>query len=129
MKFKTLQDNLRRILWRQIANGELTGVRLAEEAGFQQAHISNFLNRKRGLSLEGMDKVLSVTRLSVLDLLDAGEVNRRANISQSGDDEFEDVGWVDSENAARPSILKMHLMGIYKFKKNFSAQTARGSRG
>ena len=119
MKFKTLQDNLRRILWGQIAKGELTGVRLAEEAGFQQAHISNFLNRKRGLSLEGMDKVLSVMRLSVLDLLDREEVNRRANISQSGDDEFEDVGLVDSANAARPSILNMHVVGVYKFQKTF----------
>ena len=70
MKFKTLQDNLRRTLWGRIAKGELTGLYLAEQAGFQQAHISNFLNRKRGLSLEGMDKVLSVARLSVLDLLD-----------------------------------------------------------
>ena len=58
MKFKTLQENLRKILWTRIDEGKLTGLRLAEQTGFQQAHISNFLNRKRGLSTEGMDKVL-----------------------------------------------------------------------
>ena len=57
MKFRTLQDNLRRALWGRIAAGELTGIHLAEQTGFKQAHISNFLNRKRGLSVEGMDKL------------------------------------------------------------------------
>src|SRR5882762_7585964 len=53
MKFKALQDNLRKTLWARIAKGELTGLCLAEQTGFKQAHISNFLNRKRGLRLEG----------------------------------------------------------------------------
>ena len=119
MKFKTLQDNLRRTLWGRIAKGELTGLYLAEQAGFQQAHISNFLNRKRGLSLEGMDKVLSVARLSVLDLLDPQEVNRHSSISPSDDGEFENVGLVDGADAARAVILNMHVIGIHKFKKHF----------
>ena len=52
MKFKVLQENLRKILWDRIEAGELTGLRLAEQTGFKQAHISNFFNRKRGLSLK-----------------------------------------------------------------------------
>jgi hypothetical protein len=119
MKFKTLQNNLRRTLWGRIAAGELTGLYLAEQTGFQQAHISNFLNRKRGLSVEGMDKVLSVARLSVLDLLDPGEINRRSSVTPSDDEEFENVGIVDGGNAATPVILNMHLMGVHKFKKSF----------
>ena len=80
MKFKILQDNLRKLLWERIDAGELTGLHLAQQTEFKQAHISNFLNRKRGLSLEGMDKVLAVQHLSVLDLLDPSEVNKRASI-------------------------------------------------
>jgi len=80
MKFRMLQDNLRRNLWERIDSGELTGLRLAEQTGFKQAHISNFLSCKRGLSLEGMDRVLNVQHLSVLDLIDATEVNKRASI-------------------------------------------------
>ena len=120
MKFKILQDNLRKILWQRIEAGELTGLRLAQQTGFKQAHISNFLNRKRGLSIEGMDKVLSVQHLSVLDLLDPAEVNKRASILPPSDDEFENVLLTDPSTAAtQPLITSMHVQEILKFKKNF----------
>jgi len=120
MKFKILQDNLRKILWDRIEAGELTGLRLAQQTGFKQAHISNFLNRKRGLSLEGMDKVLSVQHLSVLDLLDPAEVNKRASILPPSGDEFENVLLTDAATAAtQPLITSMHVKEILKFKKSF----------
>ena len=120
MKFKVLQENLRKILWDRIEAGELTGLRLAQQTGFQQAHISNFLNRKRGLSLEGMDKVLQVQHLSVLDLLDPAEVNKRASILPPSTDEFENVVLSDSHTAAsHPLIVSMHVKEILKFKKSF----------
>jgi hypothetical protein len=120
MKFKILQDNLRKILWERIEAGELTGLRLAQQTGFKQAHISNFLNRKRGLSIEGMDKVLSVQHLSVLDLLDPAEVNKRASILPPSDDEFENVLLTDPSTAAtQPLITSMHVQEILKFKKNY----------
>src|SRR5579864_7404380 len=105
MKFKILQDNLRRVLWDRIESGELTGLKLAQQTGFKQAHISNFLNRKRGLSIEGMDKVMNVQRLSVLDLLDPAEINKRASIPPPSDDEFENVLLVDDEVAAVSPLL------------------------
>src|SRR5213595_2523912 len=118
MKFKSLQENLRKTIWGRIEEGDLTGLRLAEQTGFQQAHISNFLNRKRSLSLEGMDRVLNVQRLSVLDLLDPSEVNKRASIPPPSDDEFENVFVVDGETAAgRPLVMSMHVREIQKFKK------------
>ena len=60
MKVKAMQENLRKLLWARIEAGELTGLKLAQQTGFKQAHISNFLNRKRQLSIAGMDKVLTV---------------------------------------------------------------------
>jgi len=120
MKFKVLQDNLRKILWARIASGELTGLRLAQQTGFRQAHISNFLNKKRGLSLEGMDKVLSVQRLSVLDLLDPAEVNKRASIVPPSADEFENVLVTDAPTAApHPLITAMRVKEVLKFRKTF----------
>ena len=120
MKFKILQDNLRKILWDRIEAGELTGLHLAEQTGFKQAHISNFLNRKRGLSLEGMDKVLSVQHLSVLDLLDPSEVSKRATILPPSGDEFENVLLTDAATAAtHPLITSVQVKEILKFKKNF----------
>ena len=120
MKFRALQENLRKALWERIEEGELTGLRLAQETGFKQAHISNFLNRKRGLSVEGMDKVLNVQRLSILDLLDPSEINKRASIAPPSDDQFQNVLLVDGSVAARqPVIMRMKVKDIMKLKKSF----------
>src|SRR5690348_4763806 len=120
MKFRTLQENLRKTLWERIEDGNLTGLHLAELTGFKQAHISNFLNRKRGLSLEGMDKVLAVQHLSVLDLLDPAEINKRASIIPPSEDEFESIVVADPNVAAsEPLIMNMHVKEILKFKKSF----------
>jgi hypothetical protein len=120
MKFRVLQENLRNALWERIEEGDLTGLRLAQQTGFKQAHISNFLNRKRGLSLEGMDRVLAVQHLSVLDLLDPSEVNKRASILPPSGDEFQNVLLTDSAVAAtHPLLTSMHVKEILKFKKSF----------
>src|SRR5438309_2435439 len=120
MKFQSLQENLRKRLWQRIDDGQLTGLRLAEETGFKQAHISNFLNGKRGLSLEGMDRVLQVQTLAVLDLLDADEVNKRASITPPSDDQFENVLLVDATIAANePLVTSEKVKDILKYKKNF----------
>ena len=120
MKFKVLQDNLRKVLWERIERGDLTGLRLAQQTGFKQAHISNFLNRKRGLSLEGMDKVLAVQHLSVLDLLDPAEVSKRATIVPPSPDDFENIVLTDlSVAATQPLIASMNVKEMVKFRKSF----------
>src|SRR2546428_6449469 len=110
MKFQALQENLRKALWERIQEGDLTGLRLARETGFKQAHISNFLNRKRGLSIEGMDKVLNVERLSVLDLLGPSEIKERASRGGGGEEECENVLMVEASIAARePLLISMNV--------------------
>lgn len=132
VKFKVLQQNLRKSLWQRIDDGQLTGLGLAEQTGFKQAHISNFLNGKRGLSLEGMDKVLKVQHLSVLDLLDPEEVNKRASIVPPANDAFQNVLMVDGTVAVRePIVMRMNVKDIFKFKKSFLRSLraeAEGSR-
>jgi len=130
MKFRMLQENLRKTLWERIDRGELTGLRLAEQTGFKQAHISNFLNRKRGLSLEGMDKVLNVQHLSVLDLIDPAEVNKRASILPPSEDQFDSVVVADSHIAASEVlIMSMHVKEILKFKKSFLKRLREETEG
>src|SRR5437763_6850593 len=120
MKVRTLQENLRKALWKRIDAGEITGLKLADLTGFKQAHISNFLNRKRSLSIEGFDNLLGVSRLSVLDLLDPNEVNKRASILPPSDDEFENVLLVEGEIAAgEPLVTNETVKEILKFKKAF----------
>jgi len=120
MKVRTLQENLRKALWKRIDAGEITGLKLADLTGFKQAHISNFLNRKRSLSIEGFDNLLGVSRLSVLDLLDPNEVNKRASILPPSEDEFENVLLVEGEIAAgEPLVTNETVKEILKFKKSF----------
>jgi transcriptional regulator with XRE-family HTH domain len=120
MKFNSLQDNLRKTIWEQIRAGDLTGLRLAKQTGFQQAHISNFLNHKRGLSLQAMDKILSALNLSVLDLIDPLEVNKRASIFPVRDGEFDNVVVVAPEIAATHRLVrKMHVKKVLKFRRSF----------
>jgi hypothetical protein len=110
MTFHAMVENLRAILWERIQSGGLTGLDLARQAGFRQAHISNFLNDKRGLSIEGMDKVLAVQRLSVLDLLDPRELSRRARVIPPSEDDFENVLVVDAPIAATQPVLISHYV-------------------
>ena len=69
MNFADLHELLRLELLRRIEAEGLTGARLAQLTGFRQAHISNFLNRKRALSLEGLNRVLEAQNLSIEQLL------------------------------------------------------------
>jgi phage repressor protein C with HTH and peptisase S24 domain len=120
MKFKALQENLRKAISARIDAKELTQLKLAAQTGFKQAHISNFLSHKRSLSLEGMDKVLTVQKISVLDLLDPEEINKRASILPPSQGEFEDVLLVEGAIAAgEPLVTSDNVKDILKFKKSF----------
>jgi hypothetical protein len=69
MNFHDLHESARVELQRRVQAGLVTATSLAHQAGFRQAHISNFLNRRRSLSLEGLDRVLAAQNLSVHDLM------------------------------------------------------------
>jgi transcriptional regulator with XRE-family HTH domain len=79
--FSGLQEKLRRRLLTEIEAGELSGAQLAQQIGFRQSHISNFLNRKRGLSLEAMDAILKARRLSLEEMIENGEKPRPVKFS------------------------------------------------
>ena len=130
MTFRQLQENLRQIMRQRVKAGSLTGLKLSQQTGFQQAHISNFLNSKRSLSLEGMDKVLEVQKLSVLDLLDPKEVNKRASILPPSEGEFENVVLTDGAIAAgEPLITSERVQDILKFKKSFLKRLRPAAEG
>src|SRR3954469_12018742 len=120
MNFTTLQNRLRRLLLDKISAGEFTGMALAARAGFQQAHISNFLNQKRSLSIDAMDQVLSSLHLSVVDLLDSAEVESRSPASPRCDKQFEAVPLVETAAASgAPTISRDKILDFLKFKKSF----------
>lgn len=120
MSFQKLQDRLRRRLLAQIAAGQLTGLGLADMTGFQQAHISNFLNRKRALSLAAMDRVLDAMRWSVVDLMEDAELQPRVQRMSPPADDYENVALVEGANGlAQPIVAAHHVREVLKFKRSF----------
>lgn len=88
MNFQDLHELLRLELLQRIERGLLTGSRLARQAGFQQAHVSNFLNQKRALSLEGLDRVLASQNLTIDQLI---PLDLNASVSVVSSDPLETV--------------------------------------
>ncbi|HEV2388736.1 MAG TPA: XRE family transcriptional regulator [Candidatus Acidoferrales bacterium] len=133
MAFVALQDGLRRELRRRIAGGELTGMQLARKTGFTQAHISNFINGKRGLKLRALDRMLKTLGLSVYDLLDPRELARHSAVLPAADNQFGEVPLVGSEAAASAVIVQEQVRQSLKYRRAFlerlraSAATARST--
>jgi len=120
IRFQSLQDSLRSGIWARLERGELTGKTLAHKAGFQQAHLSNFLNGKRGLSLQAMDRLLDVLHLDVLQLAGIDEGLRQASRNEEGSGDAEPVGVVTLADAARLARFNAHhIQGTVIFQRSF----------
>lgn len=120
MSFHSLQNALRNAVADRIRSGELTGLALARKTGFRQAHISNFLNRRRGLSLLAMDEILKVLQLTVADLIDPAEINLRATIPPPAEGDYDNVLLVEPSAAVtQPVIPRPAVLDTLKFKKSF----------
>ncbi len=120
MSFVGFQESLRKELRKRIDAGELTGMELARRTGFTQAHISNFLNRKRGLKLSALDRMLKAIGLSVYDLLNPHELVRFAAVPASTDAEYAEVPLVEGTVAARSEvIINEEVKEVLKLPRGF----------
>jgi Cro/C1-type HTH DNA-binding domain len=68
MNFSELHERVRTEVLRRIENGSLNATLLARQVDCSAAHISNFLNRRRRLSIDTLDKVLQAQFLTIADL-------------------------------------------------------------
>jgi transcriptional regulator with XRE-family HTH domain len=105
MSFVALQESLRKELRKRIDAGQLTGMELARRTGFTQAHISNFLNRKRGLKLTALDRMMKAVGLSLYDLLNPHELVRFAAVPASTNEEYAEVPLVEGAIAASSEVI------------------------
>lgn len=115
-----LQEALRREVARRIDAGELTGMELARKTGFTQAHISNFLNRKRGLKLRALDRMLRALGLTLYDLLDPRELARHAALPvPARREEFIGVPLVKPAAARKPVITRSDILQVLHYRRAF----------
>jgi hypothetical protein len=108
MTFEDLHEFLRLELLRRIDRGLLTGVTIARQAGFRQAHISNFLNRKRALSLSGLDRVLASQNLTVSQIMPV-DLNASSDSTAVGG-AMEAVPVVSSSTAMEDAVVRAGSM-------------------
>jgi transcriptional regulator with XRE-family HTH domain len=105
VSFVSLQESLRRELRERIRERKLTGMDLARRTGFTQAHVSNFLNGKRGLKLTALDRMLKAVGLTVYDLLDPRALERFAAVPGGRDAEHGRVPLVDAREAGSGGVV------------------------
>ncbi len=110
MNFSDLHEHLRLELLRRIDADALTGSRLAQQTGFRQAHISNFLNRKRALSLEGLDRVLAAQNLTIPQILPPDVLNLQASSTPSDESYIESIPLVPSSVAMHDPVISPHAV-------------------
>ena len=118
MTIKDLQEQLRHHIRARIQRGEWTGSRLSGEAGFQQGHLSNFLNARRGLSVEAMDRLLEILQIGILDLVEPEDIFRRA-VPPRPAAHFEDVALVSPENATLARFSASQILETRNFRRSF----------
>ncbi len=116
--FRDLHERLRGLLWERMEAGELTETALAEKTGFRQAHISNFLLRKRGLSVRATDDVLRAERLSVLDLVPEEELHERFTLPPALEGDYANVLLVTPKDAMLPQVPARNVLDVIKIKQS-----------
>lgn len=117
MTFVGLQEALRKELRKRVAAGELTGMELARRTGFTQAHISNFLNRKRGLKLAALDRMLKALGISLYDLMNPHDLARFAAVPETAGEEEADVPVVSPQAAAgREVIIREEARAMVRYR-------------
>jgi transcriptional regulator with XRE-family HTH domain len=112
MLVSQLEDSMRKAIRQRIMAGVLSGTTLARQTGFQQAHISNFLNGRRGLSVEGFDRMLEALGMSVTDL-----ITPATGVDASR--EYDDVPIVASAIVHHPDFAAREIEDVLKFKRAF----------
>ena len=109
MNFHDLHESVRVELERRVQAGLITATSLAHQSGFRQAHIWNFLNRRRSLSLEGLDRVLAAQNLSVEQLIPlelSGSAPDPAERSTNGREGSEAVPVVAHSTAMEDAVVR-----------------------
>ncbi len=118
MTLQDLQNQLRVHIRARIGRGELTGSALARKASLPQGHLSNFLNSRRGLSLESMDRLMLALRVSVPDLMSREQLPARGPKRRGGDN-LEPVAMVSAKHAALARFRADQVLETRNFSKSF----------
>lgn len=109
-----LHESLRQHVRATIKSGQVTQRALAELIGMKQAHISNFVHGRRGLSIDGIDAILNVLGLDVTSLV---AMSGQTPSAKSCSTTIESVPLIEHKAAMNPAIGKNEILAEIGFAK------------
>jgi transcriptional regulator with XRE-family HTH domain len=110
MLVSDLHERIRQHVLATVKSRVITRSALAERIGVKQAHISNFLLGRRGLSIEAMDGTLKLLGLNVEQLV-AGADQVRKELSSA----IESVPLIQLQAAMNPTFASDEVLGRIGF--------------
>ncbi len=114
MLISDLHERIRQHTLATVKSRQLTQRRLAELIGMRQAHISNFLHGRRGLSIGGMDAILKVLGLDVTRLIAMSDQTRSPEDCST---KLENVPLIQLRAVMNPTFGKKETLGELGFTK------------
>jgi transcriptional regulator with XRE-family HTH domain len=114
MLVSDLHECIRQHVLATIKSRVITGTALAERIGVRQAHISNFLLGRRGLSIDSMDAILNVLGINVERLVAVTDQTLPRNEHSSA---LENVPIVQLQAAMNPTFANDEVQGKTGFSK------------
>jgi transcriptional regulator with XRE-family HTH domain len=111
MLFADLHERTRQLVLATVKSRQITQRALGELVGVRQAHISNFLQGRRGLSMDRQDAILNVLGLDVMSLIEMSEQTPSPNSPTS----IESVPLIEHKAAMNPSFGKNEILGELGF--------------
>ncbi len=116
MLVSDLHERIRQHVLATIKSRVISGTALAERIGVKQAHISNFLLGRRGLSIEAMDGILKVLGLNVEQLVAAAD---QTQVRKEPSSAIESVPLIQLQAAMNPTFASDEVLGRIGFTTAF----------
>jgi transcriptional regulator with XRE-family HTH domain len=114
MLVSDLHENIRQHVLAAVRSRAITGTALAERIGVQQAHISNFLLGRRGLSIDSMDAILNALGINVEQLV---AVVDQTPVRDEPSSALESIPLVRDQSAMNPIFANDEVQGKTVFPK------------
>jgi transcriptional regulator with XRE-family HTH domain len=112
MLVSDLHERIREYVLATIKSRVITGTALAERIGVKQAHISNFLLGRRGLSIDSMDAILNALEINVEQLVAVAD---QTQVRKEFASTLESVRVIRLQAAMNPTFASDEVFGRMGF--------------
>jgi len=126
VRVETLLTRLREHVRLKVRSRQASGLDLAREADIPQGHLSNFLNARRGLSLESVDRLLDALHIGLLDLMNTTELREWVGKADARS-RYDVVPRIPHNLAMIPRIPKTGVLEVHCVDKSMLRRQCRSN--